>query len=187
MGWIKKWKERRAQKQQLRSLSQFASAFGSLDKLEASGMMVWDMKSRRLFIEQPLALVMLRTAESWQNFIQNCYLWLYYREVQTAWESFMLDEELKAVRKAKEKSKRQLKRSDVERIRRARRDEILQSDMEPPKIEPFEFFIVRPAAEVPDNQDANDPIGHLVAVGHYDPATEQMEMALWSDVAPLLR
>lgn len=182
MNIFRKWKERRRQKQKLRELSRFAGAFNTLDQLESSGLLVYDIKTRRLFIEQQLAALMLRNAESWQNFIQNCYLWLYYREVQTAWEDFMLNEELKAVRKAKQGSKTALSRKDVERIRRARRDEILQSDMEPPKIQGFEFFIVRPTSAVPEDRKETDPVGHLVAVGHYDPSTEQMEMTLWQDL-----
>ena len=71
--------------------------------------------------------------------------------------------------------------------------EIAQSDMEPPKIEPFEFFIIAPpdlhadASAENATVPAGSPVGKLISVGHYDPATDRMEMALWSDVAPLVK
>ena len=70
-----------------------------------------------------------------------------------------------------------LTRNDIDRIRRARRAEIAQSDMKPPRVEGFEFFIIR---------DTTDAQPDIVAVGHYDPDTEQIEMATWQEVKLLL-
>jgi hypothetical protein len=124
-----------------------------------------------MFIEQPLALLMMRKAERWQNFVQNLYLYTYYQQCQRAWQDYMIREELAAVRKAAKGG--ELSRYDVERIRRARREEIVQSDMEAPKVEGFEFFIITPPTT-------------LIAVGYYDPEKNAMEMAPWEEVAPYL-
>lgn len=58
--------------------------------------------------------------------------------------------------------------------------------MEPPRVEPFEFFVVR-AAVVQQQTGQNDktaqvPGGEIMAVGNYNPETEKVEMASWEDV-----
>ena len=193
---IKKWKERRRQKQQLRELSTVAGAFSTLDRLQESGLLEWNQKLRQLYIEQSLALVMMKDVDSWTSFINNVFLWQYSKECDRAWADYFQKEELAAVRNymAKNHAGKQhgtLSRNDIDRIRAARRNEIAQSDMEPPKVEGFEFFIVSPPVL---NENANEnekslgqPVGQLVSVGHYDPDTEKMEMALWRDVEPLLK
>jgi len=71
-----------------------------------------------------------------------------------------------------------LSRSDIDRIRLARRQQIAFSDMEPPKVEPFEFFIIPLSTEA-----KVEPL----AVGYYDPNTGQMDVATWDDVKALLK
>ena len=71
-----------------------------------------------------------------------------------------------------------LSREDIDRIRRARRAEIAQSDMPAPKIQPFEFFCVR---------DTKDKEAQVVFVGHFDPDTDQIDMATWEDVQRLMQ
>ena len=123
-----------------------------------------------MFIDSSLAVLMMRDVESWQNFLNNVFLWRYSKECERAWADYFLKEELNAVRKYKSTHRgKAFSRQDVMRIREARRTEILISDMEAPKIEGFEFFIVAP----PDV---------LTAVGHYDPETERLEMATWEEV-----
>lgn len=167
-------RKRREQRRKLKELRAFSSTFSTLDRIEQSGLLTFDAKSRRLFISQSLALLMMRDAQSWVNFIQNVYLWLYYQQSQQAWNDHMLKEELAAVRKA---SGIPLSRADVERIRLAARQQVAESDIEPPKVEPFEFFIV---------QDTTDAAARLIAVGYFDPETSAMELAPWSEIAPLL-
>ena len=107
--------------------------------------------------------------------------WLYYQQAQEAWNAHFLKEELAAVRKASVGENRetvQLSRADVERIRLAARQQVAESDIEPPKIEPFEFFIV---------QDTTDAAAKLIAVGYFNPETNDMELAPWSEVEPLVR
>lgn len=71
-----------------------------------------------------------------------------------------------------------LTRQDIDRIRLARRQQIAFSDMEPPKVEPFEFFIIPLTTEA-----KVEPL----AVGYYDPNTAQMDVATWDEVSELVR
>ena len=174
-------KKRREQRKKLKELRQFSSVFTTLDRLEQSGLLTFDAKSRRLFIAQSLAVLMMKDAESWVNFVTNVFQWLYYQQAQEAWSAHFLKEELSAVRKASVGETHetvQLSRADVERIRLAARQQVAESDIEPPKVEPFEFFIV---------QDTTDAAAKLIAVGYFDPETNAQELAPWSEVAPLLK
>jgi len=194
-------KKRREQRRKLKELKAFASRFSTLDRLEQSGLLTFDAKSRRLFIAQSLAVLMMKDAESWVSFVTNVYQWLYYQQAQEAWNAHFLQAELKAVREASKSavpagntdrdSPRSAigdstegtvptvspSRADVERIRLAARQQVAESDIKPPKIEPFEFFIV---------QDTTDAAAKLIAVGYFNPETNDMEIAPWSEVEPLL-
>jgi hypothetical protein len=185
-------KKRREQRKKLKELRQFSSVFSTLDRLEQSGLLVWDQKSRRYFISQSLAAVMIaQGAEGWVNFIQNLYLHAYWQEIQQVTDDTMLKAELAAVRKAsvgdrsasplgssKNHETVQLSRADVERIRLAARQQVAESDIEPPKVEPFEMFIV---------EDTVDAKPKIIAVGFFDPETNDMELAPWSEVEPLIK
>jgi len=173
-------KKRREQRKKLKELKQFSSTFSTLDRLEQSGLLVWDQKQRRLFIAQSLFVLTARDAESFVAFTQNVYLWLTYQESQRLWNDHFLKEELAAVRRASVGDNHetvQLSRADIERIRLAARQQVAESDIEPPKIEPFEFFIV---------QDTTDAAAKLIAVGWFDPEKNDMELAPWSEVQPLI-
>ena len=175
-------KIKREQRKKLKELRQFSSVFSTLDRLEQSGLLVWDQKSRRYFISQSLAAVMIaQGAEGWVNFIQNLYLHAYWQQIQQVTGDTMLKAELAAVRKASVGDNHetvQLSRADVERIRLAARQQVAESDIEPPKVEPFEFFIV---------QDTTDAAAKLIAVGYFDPETDTQELAPWSEVEPLIK
>lgn len=199
MSIISYFKKRREQKRRLRQLGEIGGVFHSLDQCEEGGLVAFDKKNRRLFIEEPLAVVMMSGgADKWQAFMHNCFTWLYYRQCSEAWEVFIRKEELVAVRKAT-KQYAAMTRADIERVRRARRTEIGESDMEPPKVEPFEFFVVRERAaaeqqhtEKSENSEYSDskksvPGGEILAVGSYEPETERLEMAAWEDVSVFLR
>ena len=173
--------KRREQRKKLKELKQFSSTFSTLDRLEQSGLLTFDAKSRRLFISQSLALLMMKDAESWVNFITNVYQWLYYQQAQEAWNAYFLKEELAAVRKASVGESHQtvqLSRADVDRIRLAARQQVAESEIEPPKVEPFEMFIV---------EDTVDAKPRIIAVGYFNPETNDMELAPWSEVEPLLQ
>ena len=193
MNILQKWRDRRAQKRKLRELATVSSTFATLDRLMASGLLSWQPKTRQMLIAEPLATIFMQTAEKWQAFIQNLYRWTYYQQCQEAWEKFFEREELKAVRLAMEDGRSKMEegktstishqpsaisREDIDRIRRARRAEIAQSDMPAPKVQPFEFFCVR---------DTKDKEAQVVFVGHFDPDTDQIDMATWEDVQRLMQ
>lgn len=174
-------KKRREQRRKLKELRQFSSVFSTLDRLEQSGLLIWDQKQRRLFISQSLFVLTARDAESFVAFTQNVYLWLTYQESQRLWNDHFLKEELAAVRKASVGENHQtvqLSRDDVERIRRAARQQVAESDIEPPKVEPFELFIV---------EDTVDAKPKIIGVGFFDPESGDTELAPWSEVEPLLK
>lgn len=181
--WLQKRQQKKASKQNLRWLQSVAQQHQWLDQLRTAGLLQWDVVQRRLFIEADLAVLFIQSAQRWTAFIHNTYQWLYYLESQTAVEDYFHQEELKAVREQLNQHP-DLSRSDIDRIRRARRAEIIQSDVPTPKVEPFEFFIVR--ADEPSTAAAQAS-GRLIAVGHYDPDTQHMEIAPWEDIQPLLQ
>ena len=148
-----------------------------LEQVFQSGMLSFDHKAHRLFIAQPFAsLLMVNGADGWINSIHAIYQYTYLRLSQQVWEDYLQKEELAAVREALSKNPK-LQRNDIDRIKWSRRQEIAFSDMEPPKVEPFEFFII------PDSTEAAvEPL----AVGSYDPNTGQMEVATWEDVKQLI-
>ena len=186
------WREHRQQKKAQKQQRKLMQTWRWLEQVFQSGMMGFDHKAHRLFIAQPFAsLLMANGADGWINSIHAIYQYTYLRLLQEAWDEYMQKEELAAVREAMEKAKSQeddnsqlstlnyqLSRSDIDRIRWSRRQQIGLSDMEPPKVEPFEFFII------PDSTEAKvEPL----AVGYYDPNTGEMNVATWSDVAQLLK
>ena len=181
--WLQKRQQKKASKQNLRWLQATAQQHQWLDQLRTSGLLQWDVVQRRLFIEADLAVLFMQSADRWTAFIHNTYQWLYFLESQSAVEDYMHQEELKAVREAMAQAPK-LSRADIDRIRRNRRAEIIQSDVPVPQVEGFEFFIVRSDAV---STAADQATGRLIAVGHYDPDTQHMEIASWDDVAPLLQ
>jgi len=181
-GWFSK--KKREEKARLKELGGLVHNFASLEKLEKGGMLTFDVKNRRLFIEQPLAVVMMKDAESWQNFMRNVFQWLYYKQCQEAWDTFLQREELKAVREATKKYAL-MTRADIERVKRARRGEVTASDVAAPKVEPFEFFVIRDTSVTAESQSAV-PGGEILAVGNFNPETEALEMATWEEVRKFL-
>lgn len=187
--WLQKRQQKKASKQNIQWLKSVAQQHQWLDQLRTAGLLQWDVVQRRLFIEADLAVLFLQSADRWTAFIHNTYQWLYFLECQRRTEDYMHQEELKAVREAIKAADEtddatKLKRSDIDRIRRNRRAEIMQSDVPVPQVEGFEFFIVRSDAV---STAADQATGRLIAVGHYDPATNDMDVAPWDDVAPLLQ
>ena len=183
-------RNRRQQKKALKAQQQTLQMWALLEKLFEAGQLSFDRKAHRLFITQPVAsLLMARGADVWVQSVHNIYNYVHFLQTQQAWDEYMQKEELKAVRDAMQATKEHqpssishhpssLSRSDIDRIRLARRQQIAISDMEPPKVEPFEFFIIPLTTEA-----KVEPL----AVGYYDPNTGQMDVATWDDVAQLLK
>ena len=179
MKWniIKAWRERRARNRKLRETLHTLQTWRWLEQAFEAGLLMFDAKQHRLFILQPMAkALMANGADGWVNSIHAIFEYTYFRLCQQEWEGYMQSEELAAVRDAMATAEpdadasgvvADLSREDIERIKRARRAEIALSDMEPPRVEPFEFFII------PDSKEAKvEP----VAIGFYDPETGRMEV-----------
>jgi len=174
---IKALREKREKAAQQARLSDIARVMGTVEKLAASRLLTWDPKSRRLYIAEPVAIVMLATGgDGWENFLRNVWQWTFLKEQQAAWDIYISEEEQKAVRKAKEKCVT-LTDADVDRIRRTRRDEITQSEVPTPKVESFELFILGDVKEANEKAAAG-----IIAVGEYNPETSELSLAMWDDV-----
>ena len=174
---IKKWRERREQKRKQRETQQTMQLWAWLEKIFESGQLSFDYEHNRLFITQPMAVLMMtHGADGWVQSVHNIYEYVHWMLTRRTWEEYMHQEELAAVRNVLNEGK-ELTRTDIERIKHTRRQEIAFSDMVPPKVEPFEFFII------PNSTGAAvEPF----AVGSYDPDTGKMEVATWEEVRTLL-
>ena len=187
MNILKKWRERRQQKRKQRETQQTLQTWALLEKLFDAGQISFDRKAHRLFITQPVAsLLMSRGADAWVQSVHNIYNYVHFLQTQQAWDEYMQKEDLAAVRDAMSRPSLaqggdgggSFSREDIDRIRLARRQQIAFSDMEPPKVEPFEFFIIPLSTEA-----KVEPL----AVGYYDPNTGEMDIATWDDVKALLK
>ena len=180
MNW-KFWKKS-SEKKSLENLKVYSSAFAYLNTLRDSGLLLWQERNRRLFIMQPLAIIMMRNAESWRNFLTNCYLWQSYNLMLEAHEHTITRLEGEALRKAK-RQYAVLTKADAERIRRSVRDEYEASNT-PAKIEAFEFYVIADNPHpIPrtEEQDAEQR-GDITLVGYFDPDTGQLEQVPWKEL-----
>lgn len=194
MSFLKKLFSRRNKSEKLRTDA--SQVFATLETMEKKGLLLWDTKNGRLFIAEPLAILMIQKEQGWIAFLQNVAYWQYYKEVQDSWDSYIRNEELKAVRRAKRKYA-MLTKKDIERIRRQRRSEVQEDEKNAIEIKPFELFILGDNYEgsclqVSDEttntaKDSKEATNHVVAVGDYNPITQQVNMALWKDVQSALR
>lgn len=182
---LKRFLERRQEKKQLRETLRVLRMYAWLEKMFDSGVLHYDSDNRRLVMEQSLAvLLMQRGAEGWVNAVREIYRYVHFRLTQKAWDDYMHREEVKAVRNALNQGGN-LSRDDIERIKSARRMEIAQTDMKPPKVEAFEFFVVG-TEEGRTEGTEKVPGGVIRLVGHYDPQTEHMDLASWEEVSLFL-
>lgn len=178
-------REREALGDKLKTIN---DTFRILDRMEETHLLSFDRGRRRLFIEENLAVVMLATERSWQQFINGCYLWLTARETSDAWKQFLIEEENKAVKRAKKRSSTVLSANDIKRIREARRKDIVYSDMQPPELKPIEFFVIRNNSEaVRQTKDgATDDTkvngGEILLVGTYNGIYKELDMERWETV-----
>ena len=176
MKIFQRYRERRQEKQRLRDLSNRLRNMKTLERLMATGMLAWNQQRTQLFIAEPLAVVMMKDADSWLGFMHNVTEHAVLEQQQRAWTEYFQREELKAVREALQENPH-LSRFDIDRIKRARSEEITQDDMQPPRVQEFDFFIVR---------DTRDAEGQVIAVGHYQADTEKVELATWDEVRRLM-
>ena len=167
-----------AQKQ----LTTLTEKFNLLEESKKKGLLIYDAKLRRLYIEESLAQLMMVTADGWHNFLRNVFNWQFYKESSKAYNDYFLQEELAAVRKAK-KQYAMLTRADIQRIKDARRAEIQQSDMPELKPKPFEFFVIRHTLS---DKKQEVPGADILVVGDYDGENDNLSMAEWKDVQRFL-
>ena len=173
MNWIKKWRERRQEKQRLKRLSELSKVISSFDKLKNHGLIFWNEKERRLYISEPIALFYIaQGAHRWKAFLCNLYCYLVYKQQQKQWEDHIIDCQAKVVRKRKAEVA-MLTKAEVERIRRATADGISMQEVALPPIRPFEFFIIK---------DAVEHKAEITWVGTYNPETDILDMAEWDTV-----
>ena len=171
-------------KESLDRLRAIARVFGTMKEMEQKGLLKWDQRSRRLFIAEPLAIVMMNTSETWKGFLSNVFLWQTYLRQMEAWENARINAESRALRKAKAKVG-ELSKDEMDRIRRAADNDLNEGKVKPPKIEAYEVFIIgdtTPPLRTADDHTEAEAKGQIVAVGTYDPETERTEMAMWEDV-----
>ena len=167
-------RHRRQQKRKQRETQQTLQMWALLEKLFDAGQISFDHKAHRLFITQPVAsLLMSRGADAWVQSVHNIYNYVHFLQTQQAWDEYMpmANSSLFTFHSS-------LTREDIDRIRLARRQQIAFSDMEPPKVEPFEFFIIPLSTEA-----KVEPL----AVGYYDPSTGEMDVAPWDEVQSLMQ
>lgn len=194
MNFLKKLFSRKTKSERLRTDA--SQVFATLETMEKKGLLLWDTKNRRLFIAEPLAILMIQKKQGWIAFLQNVAYWQYYKEAQDSWDSYIRNEELNAVRRAKRKYA-MLTKKDIERIRRQRRSEVQEAEKNAIEIKPFELFILGDNYEgsyiqvseettnaAKESKEANN---HVIAVGDYNPITQQVNMALWKDVQSALQ
>lgn len=160
--------------------------FVTFDVLQKQGLISFDVKSRRLFIEEPVARVMMVSAKKWTAFMENAFYWLYYHQCQEVCERFFQKEEAEAVNRARRKYA-MLTHADIMRIRHARREEIKRDDIEMPKVEPFEFYVIREQSEKPSDDTKQEvPAGKIILVGSYDYDSESLKMVDWDHVKAMM-
>lgn len=180
------FRRKKKEQENISTQEQVRDTFKTLEQLEQSNLLLYDRKNNRLFIEQPLAYAMMMTEDSWLHFMQNCFLWIIYREANEQWEMYIISEELKAVHKMRKRFPN-LSANDIDRIKHARRAEICSRDMQPKTIDGFEFFVIR---ETTDNEDtpadSTVPGGEISLVGSYNADQDNWEMAPWQDVKDFL-
>ena len=182
MSFLSFFRRKKRERNALASVKNYASAFAYLNTLRDSGLLLWQERNRRLFIMQPLAILMMRNAESWRNFLTNCYLWQSYALMLEAHEHAIHRLEGKAIREAK-KQYAVLTKADTERIRRGVREQYEASNA-PAKIEAFEFYVIADNPHpIPrtEEQDAEQR-GDITLVGVFNPDTQQLEQVPWDEV-----
>lgn len=138
MSWFNREKKEKKeqQKQQLALLRNVST----LTRFAKAGMLFIDMKEKKVIISTSLSMLFLNDRTRWVNFLQNVQYWFVYKVSQLMWNQLFLDAEVKAVREARKKYPNLTKLQEAE-IRRKARTDISMTELEPPKIEPFEFIL----------------------------------------------
>lgn len=175
MNILKKTAQRRRNKKQTKRLAQISYVFGLIRTLEKSSLLVWNAKTRQLFIAEPLAVVFISQGmERWQSFLNNVYLYKKNQLLRKAWDNLLLRKQKEAISQF-QKSGGKLTKAEFERIKRAVRKGLTELDVPEPSIDSFDFFIL---ADKANDKDHNA----IVWVGTYDPDNNRLDMAQWDSI-----
>lgn len=175
MGLLSKWREYRKEQKRRKQQAHMAGIFGNIQILMDKKLLFWEGAKRRLYIAEPLALVMLgkgRTA--WCNFLQNLYLHRSFQLQLEANEKRIQEAQSKAV-KDRVSTGVPVKTGEMDRIRRAVRDGFEHEVSPVEKIETFEFVVI-------EDHPQGDAHAKVTIVGEYNPETNMIDMAPWEDV-----
>lgn len=161
MGWFNKKKkdaakqEKQMEQQKVRMLQNIAT----ITRLAKSGLIFIDVKEHKVVISTTLSTLFLTDRQKWMNFLNNVQMWFVYKASQLAWNKIFLDEEVKAVREAREKYPLLTKLQEAD-IRMKARSAINVDAVHVPKIEPYDFILST------DIKDGSEP--DIFAVGRYE-------------------
>lgn len=187
-NYFAKKRKQRQNKKAIKELETLTMAFQVFERFIEDGLIWFDRKKRRLFISEPIATLMMTDIKRWENFLNGIFHWIYYKESAESWSKFMLNEELKAVKAAREESKTTITPQDIKRIREARRKEISITENAPVNIDTIEFFIVKNDSHARENDNENTINGgHILSVGIWDGRTKEMEMEAWKNIAHFVK
>lgn len=159
--------------------------FAFCNNMEKKGLVSWQPKQKALFIEQSLATVLMaKGRDDFAFSLNGLAMWQDYRLFQEAYEQKCIEQETAAVRKA-QKEHGKLTDADINRIRQHAREQLEEIDVETlDYIKEFDLFIIRAGA--PSAKDATQSAGQLVALGHFDCRTHNLDMAMYDEVKDTL-
>lgn len=173
---IKQW---RRQKRNLREVKKLAKMFGYIEDIVQQGNIYWKEKDNILLIEERLALFKIAEGkEGFQKFLNQISAWLNFQIINAAYDKHRQETEIQAVRQAQQDNPN-LTNADITRIRQDARFNLSELPLESlDVIREFDIMIIR--ATAPSAKDATQENGQLLAVGHFDGT--QVEMAMYEDV-----
>lgn len=173
---IKQW---RRQKRNLREVKKLAKMFGYIKDLVQQGNIYWKEKDNILLIEERFALLKIAEGkEGFQKFLNQISAWQNYQLINAAYDKHRQETEFQAVRQA-QKEHPNITNADITRIRQDARFNLSELPLEGlDVIREFDIMVIR--ASAPSAKDAIQENGQLLAIGHYD--GKQVEMAMYEDV-----
>lgn len=131
----------------------------TFDRMEKSGLILLDLKEKRVVITSTLAVFFLKDRKSWNNFLSYVQWWFIYRISQDKWNRVLLDAEVKAVREARKKYA-MLSKVEEKEIRQRARASVEITEAPRPKVEPYDFVLCDTLS------GEHEP--EIFSIGHYE-------------------
>lgn len=129
------------------------------DRMEKSGLLLLDLKEKRVVITSTLAVFFLKDRKSWNNFLDYVQWWFIYRISQDKWNRVLLDAEVKAVREARKKYAT-LSKVEEKVIRQRARAGVEITEVPLPKVEPYDFVLCDTLSGIHEPE--------IFSIGHYE-------------------